>query len=166
MKTIVHAFALAFVVLATAAQACPGPYGSPPPAPSPDAFLHSIYDQYIGENKGNIDYSKDAVVRRYFTPELADLMMKDRAAADARGEVPNLDGDPFVGAQDWKIASFDIKAVQINATRAEGTVKFANYDRNETFKVSLHLVGGEWRIDDIDYGGRAGTLRGIFKPAA
>jgi hypothetical protein len=157
------AFAVAFGVTASAAQACPGPYGSP--ERGPDVFLRAVYDRYVGENVGSIDYSKEAVLRQYFTPELVAMMMKDRAAADAANEVPRLNGDPFLNAQDWKIASFDIKTVPISATRAEATVKFTNYNRQESFKVSLWFVDGAWRIDDIDYGGNAGTLRGIFTPA-
>jgi hypothetical protein len=164
MKAILAALTMVVATLATAAAlACPGGYGHPPPPQGPDVFLRSIYDRYVAPATDTIDYSKDAVVRQYFTPELADIMMKDRAAADARGEVPNLNGDPFVGSQEWTIASFDIKVVAINATRAEATVKFTNYNRNESFKVSLWLVGGQWRINDIDYGGEAGTLRGVFK---
>ena len=33
----------------------------------------------------------------------------------------------------------------------------------EALRVQLVRVGGAWRIHDIDYGGREGSLRGMFK---
>jgi hypothetical protein len=51
------------------------------------------------------------VIRRYFEPSLATLMIKDQKPTARRGEVGTLDFDPFVNAQDWRISSFDIAVV-------------------------------------------------------
>jgi hypothetical protein len=166
MKTILLALSLLIGAAAAAlAQGCPGGYGAPPPPnPAPDAFLYGIYAHYTGapEQTKPIDYSKEAELGKYFTPEIVAIIMKDRAAADARGEVPTLDGDPFVGAQEWNIAGFDIKVDSVAGDSAMATVKFRNYDRDQTFHLKLRRVGNAWRIDDVDYGGDAGTLRGMF----
>src|SRR5487761_2028003 len=72
------------------------------------AFVTAIYDTYKGKAAKGILLDDNRTIRRYFEPALAALMIKDQDAAAKRGEVGNLDGDPFVDAQDWKITGFDI----------------------------------------------------------
>ena len=127
-------------------------------------FVEGIYKHYVG------DASKDATgvfidqpadVRRYFTPPLATMILKDRAAADKRNEVPTLDGDAFVGHQDWEIANMAID-VQEDGDKATATVSFTNSSQLEKVVVSLRKSGKDWRIDDVTYAD-ASTLRGLFK---
>jgi hypothetical protein len=164
MKAIVLGLALMLgAVMAAQAQ---GEYGgAPPPNPAADAFLYSIYARYTGapEQTKPIDYSKEAELRKYFTADLVAIIMKDRAQADAKGEVPLLDGDPFVGAQEWNIQSFDISVRDESATGAVGIVKFQNYGKAVTVEVMLVRESGAWRIAEIDWGPEAGSLRGIFE---
>ena len=85
---------------------------------SPHAFLESIYKVYRSSNAKGIDYDKPDVARRYFTPALATAMIKDRAAAAKKDEVPQLNGDPFVDAQDWEIADLKLEVTSAGRKNA------------------------------------------------
>src|ERR1700733_10728182 len=72
------------------------------------AFVKAIYASYKGKNAKGVTLNTDADLRRYFEPSLAALIGKDRKDAARHHDIPMLDGDPFIDAQDWDIASFDI----------------------------------------------------------
>lgn len=139
------------------------------PAPSGDAaaaaFVTRIYDAYKGKDSKGIVLDNDARIRRYFEPSLAALIIKDRAAAAKRNEVPTLDGDPFVDAQDVEISGIDIAVNDVPPDKAVAIVNFKNFD--EPMKVVLNLVkiANEWRISDIlsTRDRRTSSLRGLFK---
>ncbi len=126
---------------------------------TPKDFLDAIYKNYIGKNAKGLPLDKPATMR-LFTPSLRKAIDGDSRRAAKRNEVPNLDGDPFVDAQDWDIKSFDI-SVQDNAPdKATGTVKFDN--DGEKKAITLDLVKGSdgWHIDEITTAD--GTLRKIL----
>lgn len=139
------------------------------PAPAGDAaataFVTKIYDAYKGKDSKGILLDKEAQIRRYFEPSLAALIVKDRDDAAKRGDVPTLDGDPFVDAQDFEISDVNIAVSDAPPDKATATVNFKNI--NEPVKVVLNLVKikNEWRIADILYthDGKAETLRGLFQ---
>ena len=136
-----------------------------PPAQTPEVFLHSIYDRYIGpEDKTHpIDYSKLSELRKYFVPGLVAMIMKDFAATAKADEVPALDGDPFVDAQEWDIKSFDIKVAQAG-DHADAAIRFTNYGQAKLVHVKLVRLAGAWKIFDIVWNGDEGTLRGLYAP--
>ena len=143
-------------------------YAVSPPAPAGqtgEAFLHSIYDRYVGpEDKTHpIDYASTRELRRYFERSLAATIDKDFIRAKKVDEVPTLDGDPFVDAQEWDIKSFDIQVTPADANHATGVVKFDNEGSAKVLHVQLVRIAGAWKIHDIDYGGGEGTLTGLFK---
>jgi len=76
--------------------------------PGATAFVQAIYAAYNGKDAKGIPLDKDTAIRRYFEPSLAALMIKDAKDAARKGDVPSLDGDPFIDAQDWDIAGFDV----------------------------------------------------------
>ena len=100
-------------------------------------------------------------IKRYFTPALAILILEDEAAAEKRGEVPTLDGDAFVGHQDWDIADLSIDVKEAGA-KAKATVSFTNFGKAEKVVVELLRVGADWRIADIQWA-MPSTLRGLFR---
>ena len=134
---------------------------------SAQAFLHSIYDRYIGsQDKARpIDYSKPSQLKEYFEPSLAEIIHKDFVRAEKAGDVPTLDADPFIDAQDWEIKSFDIQVNPVDADHANAVVKFDNAGEHKVLHLQLVRIAGNWRIHDIDYGGTEGTLRGLYKAA-
>ena len=155
------------VSIATCADAA-GPTAAALAAPtgqSAEAFLHSIYDRYVGpQDKARpIDYSKPRELQHYFDPSLAAIIHKDFIRAQKVGDVPTLDGDPFIDAQDWEIKSFDIQVTPVNGDHANAVVKFDNLGEHKALHIELVRIAGNWRIHDIDYGGDEGTLRGMFK---
>jgi hypothetical protein len=133
-------------------------------APSARAFVTAIYDMYKGKNAKGITLDNERTIRRYFEPSLAALIVKDQKAAARRKEVPTLDGDPFVDAQDWDIASIDIAVTDTAPDKANATVKFQNGDQPSTVVLALVKAGNDWRISDItwQHDGKPDTLRGLF----
>ena len=92
------------------------------PPRSADAFLHGIYAHYQGDDRTTgkgIFLDKPSDIHRYFADDLADLMIADDAAAEKRGDVPQLDGDPFVDAQDWDIKDIAIHIDFRNSIRRQ-----------------------------------------------
>jgi Protein of unknown function (DUF3828) len=131
-----------------------------------EAFVNGIYSHYIGKNAKGVMIDTHKQLEKYFEPSLVSLIEKDEAAAKKNDEVPALDGDPFIDAQDWEIKSFDIKVEHQGADKAAATVKFKNTGEAKLIHVNLvHLKDG-WRISDIVWNGDEGTLRGLYTKSA
>ena len=168
-----------FIICAAALYAAAGAAGSARADDgAPLAFVQSIYAAYKGKNTKGVAIDTDAQLRRYFEPSLAALISKDRKDAAKHHDVPTLDGDPFIDAQDWEIKSFDITVNDTGGGKATSTVKFVN--ETEPVTITLDLVSvavavastgnakekpNPWRISDITYlrDGKPETLRGLFK---
>jgi Protein of unknown function (DUF3828) len=145
------------------------PWGLAAPAAAGDvaatAFVTKIYDAYKGKDAKGVMLDAEADYRRYFEPSLVALIIKDQKAAAKRKDVPTLDGDPFVDAQDWDITALDIAVTDAPPDKAVATVTFKNSD--EPVKVVLNLVKvkNDWRIADAvwERDGKTETLRGLYK---
>jgi hypothetical protein len=129
--------------------------------PAAKAFLEKIYAAYKGKNSKGIPLDSDAMLQRYFEPSLAALMIKDRKDAAKRGDIPELDGDPFINAQDWEIGPVDIVVRDIAPDKASATVTFRNLKVQTTAAYDLVRLKDGWRIADITWDGKD-TLRGLF----
>lgn len=128
-------------------------------AGTPAAFLAALFDHYRDPNGGIVlDTPED--VRRWFEPELAGLLIDDDAQATEAGDVPSLDGDPFVDAQDFDIKDLKISIESEAADVARAKVSFTNFGEAKTIGYDLIMTGSGWRIRDIEW--PEGTLRGIF----
>ena len=156
----------AFVAGLAAVAATPAPLFAravEPPATA-KTFIEKIYAAYVGRaQKGasGVQLDNPANIKRYFTPGLAMLILEDEAAAEKRGAPPTLDGDAFIGHQDWEIADLTVD-VKEAGTKAKATVSFTNFGKAEKVVVDLLRVGTDWRIADIQWDD-ASTLRGLFK---
>jgi hypothetical protein len=128
------------------------------------AFVTNIYSGYKGNDSPGHALDTEAAIRRYFEPSLAALMVKDRKLAAKRGEVGSLDFDPFVDAQEWDIADFDIAVAETAPGKATATVKFANVGTETTAVLDLVKIKNDWRVSDITWlrDGQLETLRGIY----
>ena len=134
------------------------------PSATAKGFVEKIYGNYVGgADKGatGVQLENAADIKRYFTPGLASLILDDEAAAHERGGPPTLDGDAFIGHQEWKIADLSVDAKEIGP-KAKATVSFTNFGKPEKVMVELLKVGPDWRIADIQWGD-ASTLRGLFR---
>jgi hypothetical protein len=148
-------FALAATNMASAAA----------PDESARAFVAAIYETYKGKNGNGITLDTESDLRRYFEPSLAALISKDQKDAAKRNDVPTLDGDPFVDAQDWEIAEVKISVGDTNAGKAQATVNFENAGQPTTIVLDLVKIKTDWRISDItwQHDGKPETLRGLYK---
>jgi hypothetical protein len=129
--------------------------------PSAKSFVEAIYAAYTGKNGDGVSLDTDADVKRYFEPKLAALIIKDRKDAAKRGDVPTLDGDPFVDAQDWQIDAVDIDLLDTAVDKANAMVSFMNVDRQTTVVLELVKLKEGWRIADIAWDHNE-TLRELF----
>jgi Protein of unknown function (DUF3828) len=124
---------------------------------TPEAFLRGIYTPYPDHNfKGQPFWQVD----RFFAPELARTIEADMREAKRRGEVPKLDGDPFVDAQDWDIAKLSI-SVTADGPKAVGLVSFENLGKPTQITLDLVRTGAGWRISDIE--APSGKLSDLYK---
>ncbi len=151
-------FGLVALVIAPAAPAWSRPSD---PRATAKGFLEGIYRAYVGpaQAKG-IALDQPEMVRRYFSPGLASLILEDSAEATKRGDVPALSGDPFVGHQEWEISDLAID-VKDGSIKAVGTVTFTNFGKPETLVLELLKVDETWRIADIRW--PSGTLRELYR---
>jgi hypothetical protein len=119
---------------------------------APRLFLERIYAQYTGQaDTGGVDLSSEAEIRRLFDPPLATLILADRHQSETNGEPAELDGDPFVDAQDWVISGLKITIPHATATEASADIRFTNFDQPNQVHIDLvHLADG-WRVHQITY---------------
>jgi len=124
-------------------------------------FLNAIYAKYKGKNAKGVVLRTEADYARYFTPSLVKLIDDDAKAAKKNDDIPSLEGDPFIDAQDFKINSYTIAVKDTGPDKAHGTVKFKNMKENVTAEIDLVKTKDGWRIDEIVTG--TGSLRDLFK---
>jgi hypothetical protein len=119
--------------------------------PAAQAFVEQIYAQYRGANSRGVALDGDAALKRYFEPSLVALLVKDQQEAEKKGEVPRLDGDPFIDAQDWQITDVKTIIADTGKDRARATVTFRNFKKPKTVTLDLVKVEGAWKIYDIHW---------------
>ncbi len=123
------------------------------------AFLEALYAPYRAGGMG-IDRTDAAVMGRIFTPELAAMIADDDARAAADGEVPNLDADPFIDAQDGEIGDIAVTVADAPGGRMLGRASFTNSGEPKIVELVLEETPAGWRVDDIHW--PEGTLRGLY----
>jgi Protein of unknown function (DUF3828) len=150
-------------VLAAAGSAFAG--AAHPADASAVAFVAAIYNAYKGKDANGISLDGERAIRRYFEPTLGALLIKDQKDSARRNEVGTLDFDPFVDAQDWDVAAFDVSVNDTAPGKASATVKFANDGKPNVVLLDLVKIKNDWRINDItwQHDGKPETLRGLFR---
>jgi Protein of unknown function (DUF3828) len=128
---------------------------------SPQSFVDGIYKHYLGKNSKGLALSNDALIRRYFAPPLADAIVKDFAQAHKAGEVPLLNGDPFVDAQDWEIENLKTAVKSTGASTAVATASFVQFMEPRTVTLELVNTPAGWRIAEIR--SASGSLRAFYE---
>jgi Protein of unknown function (DUF3828) len=139
------------------AALCALPLAAHAQTQSPQTFLQSIYEPYLKAGfKGQPYWQLD----RFFTPALARVIDADMREAKRRVEVPKLDGDPFLDAQEWDIENLAI-SVKADGPKATGEVTFDNFGKRTEVALDLVQTPGGWRIADIK--GPSGSLSALYK---
>lgn len=131
---------------------------------TPQAFVEDIYAAYKGtsDRSRGVPLTNDAAVRRYFEPQMAGLIIKDFNTAKGKGEVPTLDGDPFIDGQEWEIEQLAVAVKEQGADKAHATVTFKNFGAPTSVGLDLVKIrDGGWRIADIKWPERR-SLRGLY----
>jgi len=141
----------------TIAALCALPFDASSQTSTPDGFLRGIYDPYLMEGFKGQPYWQ---VSRYFVPDLARAIETDMREAKRRGEVPKLDGDPFLDAQDWNIKDLTI-SVKADGPKATGQVTFDNLGKHTEITLNLVQTQAGWRIADIK--APSGSLSELYK---
>jgi len=139
------------------AALCLLPFAAAGQATTAEVFLRGIYTPYLQADFKGQPYWQPGL---FFTPELARTIEDDMREARRRSEVPKLDGDPFLDAQDWAIKNLDI-AVKTDGTRASGQVSFNNLGKPTKVTLDLVQTPAGWRIADIK--SPSGSLRDLYK---
>ena len=139
------------------AALCALPWAAGAQTQSPQTFLQSIYDPYLkADFKGQPYWQVD----RFFVPTLARAIDADMREAKRRVEVPKLDGDPFLDAQEWDIENLAI-SVKTDGPKATGEVTFDNFGKRTQLALDLVQTPAGWRIADIK--GPSGSLTALYK---
>ena len=124
---------------------------------TPQQFLASIYEPYKKTDFKGQPYWE---INRFFAPDLARAIDKDFVEAKKRKEVPTLDGDPFIDAQDWKVEAITY-AASVSGDKAAGAVAFTNLGEPKAVALTLVKTPAGWRISDIITAN--GSLRALYK---
>ena len=124
---------------------------------TPAQFVSSIYEPYKKADFKGQPYWQTS---RFFAPELARTIDADMREAKRRSEVPKLDGDPFLDAQDWNIKDLAI-SVKADGPKAVGNVSFDNLGKHTEVILDLVQTPAGWRIADIK--APSGTLSALYK---
>src|ERR1700761_430320 len=133
---------------------------------APDAVIHDIYvaDAPFIKGTGEGIMGDKAAKTKFFSAALLRMIAADQKRSAKRNEPPNLDGDPFVDAQEATVK--DLKISLVSADSGKASV-LADFDRGEGKRTkatySMVLERGAWRVDAIAYdlpGEPARTLRG------
>ncbi len=174
MKVTITFLSLSFAVLITAISACSlnsanvnipapniaantnanvEPVGTPSSgsaeAVAPEAIVVDLYKQHNAKKSPFFQTKNRALVDKYFTKPLADLIWKD--ATSSKNEVGAIDGDPLYNTQDMEIKNFAVGKGEIKGDTATVAVTFTNFGQKSTVTYALKQVNGAWKIDDIKY---------------
>jgi hypothetical protein len=98
------------------------------------------------------------LVDRLFEPALARAVMNASKAPE-----PLIDADPFIDAQDFEIASYDLKTEQKSKDSARIVASFINLSEPRNVTYALRRLKTGWRIADISWGRPGQSFRKMMK---
>jgi hypothetical protein len=100
-------------------------------------------DGLTGESKTTLE--------KYFSPDLAKLLIDDTACEIREKGICNLDFEPLFDSQDPRITNLEVTRLSPGKVRVE--FKDPTTDDVTRIEFKLVTVGGRWRIADIIYHG-------------
>ena len=119
---------------------------------SATAMIKDLYQKYYVGSSHSVNPSTDIqLMHKYFSPSMANILIRDKQRADRRQESGCLDWDPFINGQDYDPNSLSNLEVLANATRSGVNATATWGDRGPQTKIVYKLirVSGRWVIDDI-----------------
>ena len=123
----------------------------------PDLIVKNLYAAQKAGTGPFFQTKNRAVIGKYFTRDLTELIWKDSVAAN--GEVGAIDFDPLYGSQDPQITDFTIMATGWGGDSKfgrddEAVVQVTFKDSGKARMVSFQFKRGKdknWRIYDVHY---------------
>ena len=128
--------------------------------PAPEILVADLYKHHDAKKSPFFQKKDRALVDKFFTKPLADLIWKD--SNGAVGEIGAIDFDPLYDAQDTDIKNFVVGKSEIKGETANVVADFTNFGEKKSIFFAIKQVGGSWKIDDIKYG-KQGSLLKMFK---
>jgi hypothetical protein len=124
---------------------------------TPHVIVKELYAAQKAGSGPFFQTKNHALVDKYFTKDLADLIWKD--AVNAKGEVGAIDFDPLYGSQDPQITDFTIMETGWGGDKKfgpadEAVVQVTFKDSGKERMVSYQFKQGadkKWKIYDIHY---------------
>ncbi|WP_232229405.1 DUF3828 domain-containing protein [Crinalium epipsammum] len=113
-------------------------------------MVRNLYKQHDAQKSPFFQSTNRALVDKYFTLKLADLIWKD-AMINSQGQVGVLNFDPLYDSQDPQPKNFAVTTTKIRQDRATVLASFFSYGRKETISFALVQQKGNWKIADIKY---------------
>ena len=95
-------------------------------------------------------HQRKATLEKYFSPALAELLVRDAACQVKSQGICNLDFDLLFDSQDPRVTDLNVETV----TSGKVSVAFKDPVTDEQKRIAFHLsqVAGKWKIADIVYG--------------
>lgn len=120
----------------------PAPVAAQPTFDDPVVLVEHVYAPYL---KG--EFRNDP--RELFSPTLRQLW-EDMTARSEELDMPIVDYDPFVNAQDFDISDLVIADPVVTGSQATVAVSFLNFGEPVELRYFLVQGAGGWKIDDIE----------------
>jgi hypothetical protein len=100
-----------------------------------------------------LEHQGKEALMRYFSPELAELLVKDRACQRKEQGICRLDFDILFDSQDPVVTDLDVKMGSAGKVR----VSFKNLVNGQTTNIQFVVAhsGGKPKIVDVLYGAKA-----------
>ena len=109
------------------------------------------------EPKGLIEYAYAPYKTDNFPDDPSELysptlkqLWDDMATRSEEGDVPIIDFDPLINAQDYELTDFVIADPAVNGDDAEVAVSFSNFGEPQELHFYLVRRAEGWKIDDIE----------------
>lgn len=153
---------LAVNINVTAAQAAATPADGSAEAKTaaPELLVAELYKQHDAKKSPFFQKKDRALVDKFFTKPLADLIWKD--SNGPLGEMGAIDFDPLYDGQDIEIKKFAVDKGEIKGETASVVANFTNFGEKRAVFFAMKQSGGNWKIEDIKYG-RQGSLLQMMK---
>ncbi len=121
-------------------------------AEGPEPFVRAIYARYVAG--GPTGQPPAPGQDPLFSRTLNALVAADVQAA--KGEVPNLNYDPFCGCQDQgEFVVTALAVAQADPNAADANISFTNAGQAKEMRLKLVREGANWKVDDIVDGDRS-----------
>jgi hypothetical protein len=131
-----------------------------PTGGSPAEVTNALYKTAMK----NFGFSVDTIKaeKPWLAPDLYSHMMKEAKKPVAKGDAPDIEGDVFLNSQE-DIDSFKVgkETIDQRTAKVEVTVKVGG--EKKQYIVLLKQVDGAWKVSDVNYGGKDGSLTDLLK---